>query len=722
MPVSRVIFSLSVALFSLSLVAPSAAFAQKKNKATPVDLNQIFETQLTIQLKQKSKKGKGSATKEVAVNVACAPAGKNGEVIAGKRGAKVKKGKLKGFYSWKTYDQLLKKAKLQLRKKGSAKNKSNVARLKAILEVANEGCANSIPGSNSPEDPDVTPLVLNAYTGPFGTREAALLYRRFAFGATAAELTRAVSIGLEATVDELLDWDQAGHDSLMADYQDWKCDQNLKIYAGDNHRDCNLQNPNDFSLRGMQYGWMDIFARSTNPAHMKFLTVLHSDFAAGQIGALNNGNQDKRWFAAHHFEELLLGSAQDWDYRRFLRDQSVGDPNGLAVMDPLAACFNLDGCTSFGTVGQNGLTRSNANENYAREFWELSSLGVAFPNGTPTYGVLDIICGADRFAGSGYVNRQFEVGLSENGAPIIANVSYPVRVGANTIPGSCTVFAGTPYEAVVSSNQDLFIATLNHPMTAYNVARKLLKNYMAENPAHATIERLARLIREDNYNLRRVMKIMMMAEQNFLPHGQRSVVLKSAFDLIFSWVRPLQIPFHSAPVFEAVAACGQELGEPGNRSAGKIFGWDVRALNGETNSIPCRNEITDLLEYLDDVESFYRSEERNGPNYSKLYEVLFSDKPFELRADVHLVDKVTALLGYELNTAQRQFLIQDYLNKRPELCDNQNEVNQYQCTLGTYFSVNESFSESPFGNYNNFVWKIGDLVMALVDMPEFRER
>ena len=166
---------------------------------------------------------------------------------------------------------------------------------------------------------------------PFSPRQAAHLLRRAGFGAPPAAVDHAVEVGLEATIDELLD---------KADDEEAEFDQTFTA----------VQGLVDFGDVGYLQAWWALrMAQSKVPLREKLALFWHGHFATS-VRKVEDTNLMQRQLAtirrlgAESFRDLALAIAQD--------------PAMLVYLD-----------------GESN-TQQHPNENFARELMELFTCGI----------------------------------------------------------------------------------------------------------------------------------------------------------------------------------------------------------------------------------------------------------------------------------------------------------------------------------------------------------
>jgi uncharacterized protein (DUF1800 family) len=188
-------------------------------------------------------------------------------------------------------------------------------------------------------------------------RRVARLLARAGFGATRSEIEAAAGRGYEATVDRLLTFAPASTrlDAVEVD---------LAVAAA---READEAGATSADLAKLQRWWLGRMATTSHPLEERLTLHWHGHFAT----------------ALSKVDRLALMLAQN----RTLRDHAAGNLRALckAVTADAAMLTYLDGATS---------TAGRTNENYAREFLELFTLGR-----DAGYGQHDVVEAARAFTG-----------------------------------------------------------------------------------------------------------------------------------------------------------------------------------------------------------------------------------------------------------------------------------------------------------------------------------
>jgi hypothetical protein len=295
---------------------------------------------------------------------------------------------------------------------------------------------------NLPPPPGV--FLLAPYTGPFTETQARALFDRFGFGAPPERIAQAVSEGLETTITKLTTWQS--EDNLDAIVNDWVCDGWL---SGEGLNTCSSNGTYDFHNKMYANSKLIKFLHSPNQYFYKLILFLHDERLAG------SDLTEDPYFMRHAYVDhwnMLLRASQSGDFKQFMRDW---------MKDSMGHVFWQDGEEN---------QKSRPNENFAREFWELGTVGTRDLNGNPNYTDLDIAHAA--LVHTGY-SRSATLTDSTGQA-------YQIGVYKDTdhATGRFDIFVGTPYQASVSTQEELLQATFNHPSTAESLAEDLWKEFI----------------------------------------------------------------------------------------------------------------------------------------------------------------------------------------------------------------------------------------------------
>ena len=300
---------------------------------------------------------------------------------------------------------------------------------------------------------------LSPHTTPLTFEDAAHLLRRATLGATWDGITQRVGKSATAAVASLLNvpesapaepaWanqppevtDFAMAAKLWPELQEWWA--NIAITRG--------------SLRErMVMLWHNTFTTD-------YITAYYAQWMVGQSRMLRAN--------AYDFRALATGIIADPAMLRYLNgDQSI---------------------------------KGNPNENFAREWFELFTLGVG------NYTEQDIVEASRAFTGWRITGLKctYTRGLAD--------------LGEKTILGQTGSWEW----------QDVLRITLDHPACARWVAAKLLRTFVTYYPTDEDIEAVAALVRTNNYDLSKVLAVL-LSSKGFFDPAIRSSLIKSPAELV----------------------------------------------------------------------------------------------------------------------------------------------------------------------------------------------
>lgn len=332
------------------------------------------------------------------------------------------------------------------------------------------------------------------YAGPLDRPRAAHLLRRVGFAPSEVELQAALKDGLKATVDRLLDQPADSPEHVELD----------DIGAA-------LAARNEIgALRGW---WLLRMCRTQRPLHARLALFWHNHFATSNT-KLNNAAlmlQQLRTFERHglgRFDALLLEVARD-----------------------PAMLVWLDG-------DQN--VKGRPNENFARELFELFSLGVG------NYTESDIKEAARAFTGW----RQH--------AGVFRFVPPEHDDGAKTVFNQTGPFDGA----------DIVRLAIAQPACGRFLATKLLREFVTPQPDDALVDATAELLRSMKFDIRATLRTLFMSKAFFDADAYRARV-KSPVEFAVGVVRSLHLKVPAEQLGDTVSQMGQRLFEPPS-----VKGWD----------------------------------------------------------------------------------------------------------------------------------------------------
>jgi hypothetical protein len=522
-------------------------------------------------------------------------------------------------------------------------------------------------------------LSLAKYKGNFGIAEAQVLCNRFLFGCTLGELQAASAKGLDAFVDEITT--SLPELGLDADFNEMKCDGRLAAQA--NNEDCDIYDPNDLYVPGIRYGYTRYALISSRPYFWRMLMFYHDEFMAGSTSALDGC---ERYAAVDHFN-LLKNMAFSGDYRAFMNAWNS---------DLLGNLKWLDGADNVGF---------SPNENYGREFWELGTLGVADANGNSNYGDLDVAEVARAFAGWQVQYKNLDLGGNTYG------VCLKAYFDGLSSPGAKTIFNGQPYQATVYNANDVLAATLAHPATAENIARKLLREFVNPYATPLIIKQLAKKVRAADYNLLPAIKAVMKSRAMFAPESRRSLI-KDSQELLIGFFKTTGIPL-ADPNYPAkydyewldylLEDLGHRLMQPQT-----VFGFYQEAQTGASEVAERRNVFNSIM---------LQSESDLASKNFEFADIIADMQRTGAGDAYDVVTHLALILGIPLSEAQKQHYVQ-YLTYDAAQCSN-SAVQQGKCSSTSqpyYLQLKGFVADSQFEGFEK---KIRGAILMMTRHPLF---
>jgi uncharacterized protein (DUF1800 family) len=344
---------------------------------------------------------------------------------------------------------------------------------------------------------------------PWDRRKVAHLHRRAGFGATRDELAHDVAAGPAESVRRFLEPPEASEDERSV----WEGLRGGAIAASDPRR-----------LRAY---WLYRMHFGSDPLRERLALFWHGHFATSltkveSVSALSKQVETLRERSLGGFASLL--------------EAIIADPAMLVW---------LDGGTSH---------RENPNENFAREFLEL------FTMGTGAYSERDVREAARAFTGW----------VSDGGRrnPSDSNPGFTFDDDAHD-PGSKT-FLGQPGNWKAA---DIVRIVLVRAESARHLASRLYRGFVAEEPEPTPelIEALADVLRSNDYSIQRTMGVI-LSSRHFYSRASYRRRMKSPAEYTVGLLRTLAVPRPNVSFMAAVTTCGrqgQELYAPPS-----VKGWD----------------------------------------------------------------------------------------------------------------------------------------------------
>jgi hypothetical protein len=452
-------------------------------------------------------------------------------------------------------------------------------------------------------------LALAKYKGNFGATQARALFERFAFGASPERINMAVAEGLERTVDRLTSY--IPEPAVDAVEQSLRCDGR---FPDDPDKET-CEGANDLYMPGVRFGLYYRFWNSQNPLFEKLFMFAHDERLAASVNALDGC---ERYGAINHID-MVRRLARGGSYVDYMREWNS---------DLMGNLEYLDGASNRG---------DNPNENYAREFWELGTVGPTDLNGNRVYSDADIAQAALAFSG-------WRVSYDSPTQTCVRSYSPDLHA-----PGPKVIFQGTPYQATVYDAEDVLRATFNHPRTAESLAEDLWREFVNPFPTSAAIKELASVLRGNNYNLLATTKMLMLSQAVYAPRSQKSLI-KHPVDLLFGFLKTTGLPF----TWQSYWYIEDRLTQMGEVPLvpPTIFGWNPERLAGEAYVLEWRNTSIQLV--LQDTEDM----REEGFDFKQRF---LTGLPITQTASREVIDRMSSWMNISLSEQQKATLDQ-YMN------------------------------------------------------------
>lgn len=351
------------------------------------------------------------------------------------------------------------------------------------------------------------------------TAESAHLLRRAGFGGPPEQVRYLMRLGRDAAVDLLVDYEKIQLNDADYPVESFLERPAFRQFASleEEHRRQLFQlvrRVGQANAGALQDWWLRRMVVTSRPLEEKMTLFWHGHFTSGMREVQNpqtmyEQNQLLRRHALGNFKTLV---------KEISRDRAM-----LAYLDN----------------GKN--VKGKPNENYARELMELFTMGIGH------YTEQDVKEAARAFTG-------WTAG--EDGFHIRPRLHDD---GPKTFLGRTGNFGG----------DDIIDIIFEQEATARHLARKLWTFFVERDPETELIDALAARIRENNYDLRETMRLILRSDAFYAPRV-RAALIKSPVELIVQTARTLDTPLEDLRgANRLMQQMGQELFQPPN-----VKGWD----------------------------------------------------------------------------------------------------------------------------------------------------
>ena len=380
------------------------------------------------------------------------------------------------------------------------------------------------------------------------------LLSRAGFGGTPREVDKLHAMGLRGAVDYLVDFRKQPEPDLpfeiaspqpaakkpqldkkaLAKLSPQERQKAIKEFKALQQKQAKQKGKNERQqFTDLREWWVRRMVESPRPLEEKLALFWHGHFATGyrtvkSSDALFLQNRLFRQHAAGNFGQMLHGIIHDPAMLRYLdNDKNV---------------------------------KANPNENLAREIMELFSMGEG------NYTEQDIKEAARALTGYSFDRRSFKSVFNEK----------VHDEGPKTIFGNTGNWDGDEFV-------DLILAEAATPRF---IARKLFVFFVHEDPGEQAVDRLAGVLRENDYELAPLLRTMFLSKEFYGPETMGTQI-KSPLQLVVGSLRNLGLERDNyGGLVTAGQSMGQELFQPPN-----VKGWDGGRTWIDTNTLFARHNF-----------------------------------------------------------------------------------------------------------------------------------
>lgn len=171
---------------------------------------------------------------------------------------------------------------------------------------------------------------------------------------------------------------------------------------------------------------------------------------------------------------------------------------------------------------------------------------------------------------------------------------------------------------------DVLDILLAQPATAELIASELWREFVSPTPDAAQVERWARIFRDAHYEIRPLLRAILMSDAFWAP-ANRGTLVKSPVELVVGTLRTFDVrPANLRPVAFACAALGENLFAPPN-----VKGWPGGDAWIDSSTLLRRRQIVDRI-VADGMASFVTpagSERAAGGDAARMQALLLATPP-----------------------------------------------------------------------------------------------
>jgi uncharacterized protein (DUF1800 family) len=557
-------------------------------------------------------------------------------------------------------------------------------------DAAEKATAPGIPDAANRSLPKLlrTTAGVEPYAGPWGPAQVAHLLRRTTFGAAWVDRAALGALSIDQAIDRLLD-DSVPNTTLPLNAHPQDLVPVGQTWVNAIYRDtASTFNPTGSRMNSLRAWWIQQMILQQASVREKMVLFWHNHFVT-EMPDVN----DPRY--TYRYVDLLRRNALG-NFRTLARDMTL----------EAAMLIYLNGNTN---------TRTNPNENYARELQELFTIGKGpevAPGDYTNYTEVDVRAAARVLTGwrtlqnadgtVGQVTWRFDATRHDT-----ADKQFSHRYQNRVITGRSG-------DAGAQELDDLITMIFDQPETARYLCRKLYRwfvYYLIDEQVESTvITPMADLLRASNYDVKPVLRLLFRSAHFFDPVNM-GCVIKSPLDLIVGMVREFGITIPAADLAQKEtflvylvnqgSAMQQYLGQPPD-----VAGWSAYYQEPQyyelwinSDTLPRRTRLTTAMA-------------RNGYTtggatmaIDPLAFALTLTRPDDV--DLLIDDLCTALYPIPLTAGQKAFLKNTLLPGLPD----------YEWTVEWFDFVNDPTNQVKSTPVKT---KLQTLLSTMLQMPEYQ--
>jgi uncharacterized protein (DUF1800 family) len=272
-------------------------------------------------------------------------------------------------------------------------------------------------------------------------------------------------------------------------------------------------------------------------------------------------------------------------------------------------------------------TVDKPNENFAREFWELFTLGV--DNG---YTQADIVEASRAWTGWKLAKNATTNLIEPVFDPALHDSTQKTVLG-QVIPGQSV---NDDFDAVID-------ITLQNRQVAEFISKCLFEHFCYENPPQVLVDEMAAMLRQSNWELKPLLRAILNSEAMFSDKS-RSCLVKGPVDYSIGFIHATGLAIPATTLAQQLAAMGQAPGQ-------------VPSVNGFPQGVLWfhAQNMSDRAAMLASCVDAVTAQRAAG------IEVATILPPVANRSPGEVVDRVASLLGVVVSSEEKQRCV-DYLN------------------------------------------------------------